>query len=141
MAGCLWQHQLFSAFAKTAYSNNPRTEESPINCSGNGESAVKETAEMFDAVWEFKGGQWRKLLLDLGKDKFVREQAEGNAGKMNSQNILSGSLTWCRGFILRLMLPEGYPASVTSDFLEYSLWRMCQGIASQMNGVLTTQVL
>lgn len=141
MAGYLWQHQLFSAVAKTASSNNRRTEESPVNYSGNGESEVKETAEMLDAVWEVKGGQWRKLLLDLAKDKFVTEEDEGNAGKRSPENILLGSLTWCRGFILRLMLPEGYPDSVTSDFLEYSLWRVCQGIASQMNGVLTTQAL
>lgn len=141
MAGCLWQRQLLSALAKTAYSDNSRTEESPINYSGNGESEVKESAEMIEAVWEVKGGQWRKLLLDLAQDKFATEEAKGNSGKKSSENILWGSLTWCQGFILRLMLPEGYPASVTSDFLEYSLWRMCQGIASQMNGVLTTQAL
>ncbi|XP_020261733.1 protein root UVB sensitive 1, chloroplastic isoform X2 [Asparagus officinalis] len=39
------------------------------------------------------------------------------------------------------MLPEGYPNSVSSDYLEYSLWRALQGIASQINGVLATQSL
>jgi hypothetical protein len=40
----------------------------------------------------------------------------------------------------RIMLPEGYPGSVTSDYMEYTLWRMGQIIASQISGVLTTQV-
>jgi len=40
-----------------------------------------------------------------------------------------------------LMLPDGFPHSVTSDYLEYSLWRGVQGIASQISGVLATQAL
>ncbi|KAF7126389.1 hypothetical protein RHSIM_Rhsim11G0035000 [Rhododendron simsii] len=39
------------------------------------------------------------------------------------------------------MLPEGFPHSVTSDYLDYSLWRGVQGIAAQISGVLTTQSL
>jgi len=38
------------------------------------------------------------------------------------------------------MLPQGFPHSVTFDYLDYSLWRAVQGIASQVSGVLTTQV-
>ncbi|CAH1426212.1 unnamed protein product [Lactuca virosa] len=41
---------------------------------------------------------------------------------------------------MRLMLREGFPCSVTSDYLEYSLWRGIQGIAAQV-GVLATQSL
>lgn len=39
------------------------------------------------------------------------------------------------------MLPQGFPHSVTNDYLEYSLWRGVQGIASQISGVLATQAL
>lgn len=39
------------------------------------------------------------------------------------------------------MLPEGFPESVTSDYLEYSLWRAVQGVACQVSGVLATQSL
>ncbi|KAI3789152.1 hypothetical protein L2E82_01940 [Cichorium intybus] len=42
---------------------------------------------------------------------------------------------------MHLMLPEGFPNSVTSDYLEYSLWRGVQGIAAQVSGVLATQSL
>lgn len=47
----------------------------------------------------------------------------------------------CRDLFLNLMLPEGYPGSVSSDYLQYSLWRGLQGIASQISGVLATQSL
>ncbi|GJP37119.1 hypothetical protein CLOM_g21557 [Closterium sp. NIES-68] len=39
------------------------------------------------------------------------------------------------------MLPEGYPDSVTPDYMEYTLWRMRQTVASEMNHVLTTQAM
>lgn len=38
------------------------------------------------------------------------------------------------------MLREGFPDSVTSDYLEYSLWRGIRGIAAQVSGVIATQV-
>ncbi|XP_022637387.1 protein root UVB sensitive 1, chloroplastic-like [Vigna radiata var. radiata] len=40
-----------------------------------------------------------------------------------------------------LMLPEGFPESMTSDYLEYSLWRAVQGVACQVSEVLATQSL
>lgn len=40
-----------------------------------------------------------------------------------------------------LMLPEGYPHSVTPDYMEYTLWRAVQGVASQVSSVLATQAL
>ena len=46
----------------------------------------------------------------------------------------------CREVFMRLMLPEGYPESVTSDYLEYSVWRSVQGVAAQVSSVLATQV-
>ncbi|KAJ3681843.1 hypothetical protein LUZ60_014416 [Juncus effusus] len=47
----------------------------------------------------------------------------------------------CRDLIIGLILPHGYPHSVSSDYLEYSLWRAVQGIAAQISGVLSTQAL
>ncbi|CAI5533694.1 unnamed protein product [Closterium sp. Naga37s-1] len=41
--------------------------------------------------------------------------------------------------VVRWMLPEGYPDSVTPDYMEYTVWRMRQTVASEMNHVLTTQ--
>ncbi|KAH9321142.1 hypothetical protein KI387_015781, partial [Taxus chinensis] len=156
--GYIWQWQSFSAVAKTAATESPSI---PLN--SNSENAENETAEagdVSDFVWEVKGGKWRRILLNYLKDEFVvegriagqNETSEPSRGKefsktdtgirnKGSQSVLSSSIGWCKDFVLRLMLPEGYPGSVTGDYMEYSLWRMGQGIASQMNGVLTTQAL
>uniref|UniRef100_A0A2P2II66 Protein root UVB sensitive 1ic-like n=1 Tax=Rhizophora mucronata TaxID=61149 RepID=A0A2P2II66_RHIMU len=42
---------------------------------------------------------------------------------------------------MRLLLPDGFPHSVSPDYLDYSLWRGIQGVASQISGVLATQAL
>ncbi|KAL8464642.1 hypothetical protein ACS0TY_034226 [Phlomoides rotata] len=54
---------------------------------------------------------------------------------------LGDSWSKCKDIAIRLLLPEGYPESVTSDYLEYSLWRGVQGVAAQISGVLATQAL
>lgn len=47
----------------------------------------------------------------------------------------------CANVVVQLLLPDGYPHSVSSDYLQYSLWRGVQGVASQISGVLSTQAL
>ncbi|KAL7608225.1 hypothetical protein Lser_V15G10778 [Lactuca serriola] len=44
-------------------------------------------------------------------------------------------------FFMCLMLPDGFPDSVTSDHLEFSLWRGINGTTSQVSGALSTQSL
>lgn len=85
-----------------------------------------------ESMWEVKGGKWTRVVADHSKDVFI----------VNPSPQL-GLIPWqsCIRFFLSLMLPEGYPQSVSSDYLEYSLWRGVQGIASQMSGVLATQAL
>ncbi|CAN6487110.1 unnamed protein product [Victoria cruziana] len=118
------------------------------------------------SVWEVKGGKWVRLVPDASADAFLvngrnrRNGKTGNDGEdeLGSSSVSSGfraggrggeefsrmvldSVSYCKGFVLRLMLPEDYPESVSSDYLEYSIWRAVQSIASQVNGVLTTQAL
>lgn len=95
---------------------------------------------------EIKGGKKVELVQDYEKDEFIVPKTIwswdwGSRGK--NSNISSFEDVWmkCREFVLSLMLPEGFPASVTSDYLDYSLWRGVQGIASQISGVLATQVI
>ncbi|KAI4327886.1 hypothetical protein L6164_020297 [Bauhinia variegata] len=96
-----------------------------------------------ESVWEVKGGNWNRLIPDHFKDVFVNAQP----GLLTELTSLHASeipnFLWlkCRDLFTRLMLPEGFPNSVTSDYLEYSLWRGIQGVASQINGVLATQAL
>ena len=99
-----------------------------------GESELLESL----SVWEVRGGKWTKLIADCFKDVFVIEQP----GTGSTRTFIPEKL-WlrCRDLFMGLMLPDGFPHSVTSDYLEYSLWRGVQGIASQISGVLATQAL
>ncbi|KAK3283766.1 hypothetical protein CYMTET_8552, partial [Cymbomonas tetramitiformis] len=38
-------------------------------------------------------------------------------------------------------LPEGFPATVSDDYLSFQLWDTVQGLCSYVRGVLTTQAL
>ncbi|KAM5565318.1 protein root UVB sensitive 1, chloroplastic [Rosa sericea] len=98
--------------------------------------ALASEEEDVESVWEVKGGKWTKLVPDFVRDGFVA----ANGGGLGS--ISFGSL-WlqCKNLSVQLMLPEGFPHSVTSDYLDYSLWRAVQGVASQVSGVLATQAL
>ncbi|BBG94730.1 hypothetical protein Prudu_003084 [Prunus dulcis] len=94
------------------------------------------SSEECEPVWEVRGGNWTKLIPDFVKDAFVVAQEVG-FGTLSVGNL------WlqCKHLLTRLMLPEGYPHCVTSDYLDYSLWRGVQGVASQISGVLATQAL
>ncbi|KAM1012187.1 hypothetical protein FF1_042275 [Malus domestica] len=98
--------------------------------------ALASSSEDCEAVWEVRGGKWTKLVPDFVQDAFVIAHQVGS-GSLSVGNLWLQSKHVC----MRLMLPEGYPDSVTSDYLEYSLWRGVQGVASQISGVLATQAL
>lgn len=92
-------------------------------------------------VYEVRGGKWIKLVPS--NDSFI--VAEGRSYGLEKSLSIGGIILpdwWLHGrdIFMRLMLPEGYPQSVTSDYMDYSLWRGVQGIASQVSGVLATQV-
>ncbi|KAK9148529.1 hypothetical protein Scep_007286 [Stephania cephalantha] len=98
-------------------------------------------------VWEVRSSKRTRLVPDPSKDAFV--VVAGESG-FTFDSLKEGDTVWSLGLklvsrfndlILQLMLPEGYPDSVTSDYLEYSLWRSVQGVASQVSGVLATQAL
>ena len=93
-----------------------------------------------EGVWEVRGGKRIKIIPDSSKDEFVVvTQGIGAVGPAKSLTLPNLWLQ-CKEIFLRLMLPEGFPHSVTSDYLNYTLWRGVQGVASQISGVLATQV-
>uniref|UniRef100_A0A2N9FU71 Protein root UVB sensitive/RUS domain-containing protein n=1 Tax=Fagus sylvatica TaxID=28930 RepID=A0A2N9FU71_FAGSY len=97
------------------------------------------------SVWEVSGGNWTMLIPNPFQDAFIvaPRSGPGNSnGIVSTQSFLPQNL-WlrCRELFSRFMLPQGFPHSVTNDYLEYSLWRGVQGIASQVSGVLATQAL
>ncbi|PSR91360.1 Protein root UVB sensitive 1 like [Actinidia chinensis var. chinensis] len=112
-------------------------------------SADDNEKEELEVVWEVRRGKWIKLIADHFRDAFVvssgksSSSSEGGNGTDGQLPLSIVSDLWmqCRDLVLRLMLPEGFPHSVTSDYLEYSLWRGVQGVAAQISGVLATQSL
>ncbi|KAL3844405.1 hypothetical protein ACJIZ3_001808 [Penstemon smallii] len=95
-----------------------------------------------EIVFEIRGGRRVKLVPDYTKDEFiVFENMWSWLSDGGSSKSLSNLRIKCRDLAARLLLPEGFPESVTSDYLEYSLWRGVQGIAAQISGVLATQAL
>ncbi|KAJ7522054.1 hypothetical protein O6H91_19G081400 [Diphasiastrum complanatum] len=124
-----------------------------------------------NSIWEIKRGQWTRFLIDRETDEFIPEVTKGNEeeamlyesshGKSNSESskyqptkdmyasrkkmdplrYMNASIEYGLEVLKQLMLPEGYPKSVTADYTEYTIWRMGQIIASQISGVLTTQAL
>ncbi|KAF7829096.1 protein root UVB sensitive 1, chloroplastic [Senna tora] len=96
-----------------------------------------------ESVWEVKGGNWTRLIPDHIEDAFVSAQPSlfTELSSMEAFEIPNVLFLRCTDLLKRLMLPEGFPNSVTSDYLEYSLWRAVQGVASQISGVLATQSL
>uniref|UniRef100_A0ACD5UA94 Uncharacterized protein n=1 Tax=Avena sativa TaxID=4498 RepID=A0ACD5UA94_AVESA len=106
------------------------------------------------SVWEVRGSGRTLLVpnpngtsyLVAGDDKRKHEDGmeKGSAGhgELNAlRRQLERSWRRCTDFALQLLLPDGYPHSVSSDYMQYSLWRGVQGVASQISGVLSTQAL
>lgn len=107
--------------------------------------ANEQKREEREVVVEIRGGKKIELVADYEKDEFiVPEPMWASWWRKNGadERLRMGSL-WiqCRDSFMSLMLPEGFPESVTSDYLEYSLWRSVQGVAAQISGVLATQAL
>ncbi|XP_020096528.1 protein root UVB sensitive 1, chloroplastic isoform X6 [Ananas comosus] len=91
-------------------------------------------------VWEVKGGKRTRLAPDACGDSFAAAVAN-NDDEFPFYRGVESCWQSSRDLVVRLMLPEGYPDSVSCDYLEYSLWRGVQGIASQINSILSTQAL
>ncbi|XP_015691394.2 protein root UVB sensitive 1, chloroplastic [Oryza brachyantha] len=103
-------------------------------------------------VWEVRGGA-RTLLVPgptgasyvaAGDGSAAKRREEDGAGRAELSALrrqLERSWRRCSAIAIQLLLPDGYPHSVSSDYLQYSLWRAVQGVASQISGVLSTQAL
>ncbi|GJY97250.1 protein root UVB sensitive 1, chloroplastic, partial [Tanacetum coccineum] len=111
----------------------------PVQTTGgtNAYANVQENDKGF--VFDVKDGRKTKLYVDELSDEFV--VAEGELSFFSGFKGFKMASVWgeCREVFMRLMLPEGYPDSVTNDYLEYSVWRSVQGVAAQVSSVLATQ--
>ncbi|XP_060179677.1 protein root UVB sensitive 1, chloroplastic [Lycium barbarum] len=97
-----------------------------------------------EIVYEIRGGKKFELIPDYTKDEFVQSKAMWYDLLLDSRSgssFVSNLWMQCKELSMNLLLPEGFPESVTSDYLEYALWRGVQGVAAQISGVLATQAL
>ncbi|XP_053298584.1 RUS1 family protein C16orf58 homolog [Pleuronectes platessa] len=72
-------------------------------------------------------GSWRYLV----KDGVVERRREGREGASRRNSIV--------GVFKSVFLPQGYPESVSDDYLQYQFWDTVQAFASSLSGTLATQ--
>ncbi|XP_075638891.1 protein root UVB sensitive 1, chloroplastic isoform X1 [Castanea sativa] len=120
-------------FSKSAFARTTTT------TTTNSSTFLDSDSTKSSSVWEVSGGKRTKLIPDPFQDAFILANANAI---LSPQSFLPHNL-WlcCTELFSSFMLPQGFPYSVTNDYLEYSLWRGVQGIASQISGVLATQAL
>ncbi|XP_004244433.1 protein root UVB sensitive 1, chloroplastic [Solanum lycopersicum] len=106
-------------------------------------SFVQAKTNNGEIVYEIRGGKRFELVPDYSKDEFVLTKTMWSQlwPDSTSGSFVSNLWMQCKELTTTLFLPEGFPESVTSDYLEYALWRGVQGIAAQISGVLATQAL
>ena len=84
-------------------------------------------------VLEYRSGQYeRKLLLDEGT--CTTSHAPEAKPLAPRRNFLGAALR-------SLLLPEGYPHTVTEDYLEFQIWDTLQAVCSYLRGILCTQAV
>ncbi|XP_071272458.1 RUS family member 1 isoform X1 [Salvelinus alpinus] len=65
------------------------------------------------------------------KDGVMEREREGGNGGTTRKNII--------GVFKSVFLPQGYPESVSGDYLQYQFWDTLQAFSSSLSGTLATQ--
>uniref|UniRef100_A0A915D9D7 RUS family member 1 n=1 Tax=Ditylenchus dipsaci TaxID=166011 RepID=A0A915D9D7_9BILA len=76
-----------------------------------------------------------RLLLD--PSNFISLKGAGNLPTTSSFNYAQ-LLIHFKTFFTSVFLPQGYPYTVTSDYLAYQIWDTAQAFASSLTGALAT---
>ncbi|XP_026064621.1 RUS1 family protein C16orf58 homolog isoform X2 [Carassius auratus] len=91
--------------------------------------AEKEDCEGVIATERYGSQEsWKYLLKDDGSMKRQKDAADGRL----AGNSISGVFK-------SVFLPQGYPESVSEDYLQYQLWDTVQAFSSSLSGTLATQ--
>ncbi|KAM3597556.1 uncharacterized protein V6R79_006059 [Siganus canaliculatus] len=67
----------------------------------------------------------------FGRDGVMERRRDGNEHESRGNSIV--------GVFKSVFLPQGYPESVSSDYLQYQLWDTVQAFSSSLSGTLATQ--
>ncbi|CAJ0947446.1 unnamed protein product, partial [Mesorhabditis belari] len=57
------------------------------------------------------------------------------------ENTTNTAITSWKLLFFSIFLPQGYPHSVTGDYLEYQMWDTIQAFASSITGALATEAI
>ncbi|XP_042610782.1 RUS family member 1-like isoform X1 [Cyprinus carpio] len=105
----------------------------PVKSTETASYSATPMAEMEDGegvvATERYGSQesWRYFL----KDGRMKRQRDAVGGRL-ARNSVSGVFQ-------SVFLPQGYPESVSEDYLQYQLWDTVQAFSSSLSGTLATQ--
>ncbi|XP_059481741.1 RUS family member 1 isoform X1 [Neocloeon triangulifer] len=77
----------------------------------------------------------------LGEERFYH--IEGNQlCRTKSRKLAAGSIfAWIQNLLRFILLPQGYPSSVSDDYMQYQLWDTLQAFCSYLSGTLTTRAI
>ncbi|TKS92296.1 RUS1 family protein C16orf58 -like protein [Collichthys lucidus] len=67
----------------------------------------------------------------VGKDGVMERRRDGTEGLSRGNSII--------GVFKSVFLPQGYPESVSNDYLQYQFWDTVQAFSSSLSGTLATQ--
>ncbi|XP_076608755.1 RUS family member 1 [Chaetodon auriga] len=67
----------------------------------------------------------------FGKDGVMERRRGGSAGESRGTSVI--------GVFKSVFLPQGYPESVSTDYLQYQFWDTVQAFSSSLSGTLATQ--
>ncbi|KAJ6942248.1 hypothetical protein NC652_008155 [Populus alba x Populus x berolinensis] len=74
------------------------------------------------------GSNWARLVPDFSKDEFVVSPTSPSSSLFFVKELWSQ----CTALFVRLMLPQGFPQSVTFDYLDYSLCKPSKALQAKL---------
>lgn len=84
-------------------------------------------------------------LLDMdesyGSTSLRRRYTRGENGRMHVSSSKSSGFVSISHFFVTVFLPQGYPESVSEDYLTYQIWDTIQAFASSITGTLAAQAV
>ncbi|XP_011837952.1 PREDICTED: RUS1 family protein C16orf58-like [Mandrillus leucophaeus] len=99
---------------------------------GSGEARGCRAAADGSLQWEVGGWRWWGLSR-----AFTVKPERRDAGEVGAPRAASPPLSGLQA----VFLPQGFPDSVSPDYLPYQLWDSVQAFASSLSGSLATQAV
>ena len=86
------------------------------------------------------GKQQQIQYYSVSKDGTTLKRKQSNkTQRENEHNTLVSLLPWLIQVLREVFLPEGYPSSVSNDYIAYQVWDTVQAFCSSITNILATQ--